>query len=71
MIDKEAVLKDLGNVIQQREAVPGMPQEGPYPATIEELSDEIARFLMDLENTCARGVVPATINALLLMLRES
>lgn len=46
-------------VIAQREAVPGQPSEGPYPASVEEVADELAGFVDELDATCAPGVLVA------------
>lgn len=48
--------------IRVREATPGLPQDGPYPATIEEVADELASFIDELDATCARGVRAALID---------
>lgn len=45
--------------IMLREAVPGRPSEGPYPASIEEVVDELAGFVDELDATCAPGVLVA------------
>jgi hypothetical protein len=52
-----SIIRDKAEyVIAQREAVPGMPSEGPYPATVEEVADELVAFIRELDTTCARGV---------------
>lgn len=45
--------------IMLREAVPGLPSEGPYPASIGEVVDELAGFVDELDATCAPGVLVA------------
>jgi hypothetical protein len=43
--------------IEQREAVPGMPCEGPYPASSAEVADELAQFVAGLDAAEAPGVL--------------
>jgi hypothetical protein len=46
----------LDEAIRQRPVVPGRPEEGPYPATVDEVADEVVRWLRELDQTSARGV---------------
>jgi hypothetical protein len=49
----------LETVISLREATPGVPADGPYPATIGEVADEIVDFVNELDRTCAPGLINA------------
>lgn len=39
----------LEDLIKLREATPGKPEDGPYPATVGEVADEIVTFIRELE----------------------
>lgn len=40
---------ELDHAVRVREAVPGRPEEGPYPATIDEVADEVAAWVRLME----------------------
>jgi hypothetical protein len=52
------------SAIAQREATPGLPADGPYPATIEEVADELAAFILELDRTSAPGVAACVFEIL-------
>lgn len=54
----------LEAAISLREATPGMPADGPYPATIGEVADEIVDFIDELDRTCAHGLITAVYDRL-------
>jgi hypothetical protein len=41
----ETILSSLRDCIEIREATPGRPEDGPYPATVGEVADEIVEWL--------------------------
>jgi hypothetical protein len=43
--------------IEQREATPGNPADGPYPASVGEVADELAGLVVELDAGPARGLV--------------
>ena len=43
--------------IEQREAVPGDPSSGPYPASVGEVADELAGLVVELDAGPVRGLV--------------
>lgn len=59
-----AVRKAFGHVVRQREANPGRPQDGPYPATVAEVAGEIAELVRELEASSAVGLVDAVLEQL-------
>jgi hypothetical protein len=42
--------------IEQREAMPGNPADGPYPASVGEVADELAGLVVELDAGPARGL---------------
>jgi hypothetical protein len=50
--------------IALREATPGQPANGSYPATVDEVADELAEFISELDTTCARGLRKALVERL-------
>lgn len=46
-----AVAVVLHLLAAQREAIPGVPGAGPYPATVDEVAAEIADFVLELERS--------------------
>lgn len=53
----ERVISQAVEATEQREAVPGMPSEGPYPATTSEVADELAEFIWQLDRSIVKGLV--------------
>jgi hypothetical protein len=43
--------------IEQREATPGNPADGPYPASVGEVADELAGLVVELDAGPAQGLV--------------
>jgi hypothetical protein len=43
--------------IEQREDTPGNPADGPYPASVGEVADELAGLVVELDAGPARGLV--------------
>jgi hypothetical protein len=56
MPSRAEVRASAEEAIRLREAVPGMPHEGPYPASVEEVADELVRYIAELDQTSAQGV---------------
>lgn len=54
---RSSVVEGARRAIEQRELVPGHPEEGPYPSSVPEVVDELAAFVVELDETCARGVL--------------
>jgi hypothetical protein len=52
----EAFRAQAEEAIQPREAVPGVPGDGPYPATVEEVATELTGFIAELDTTVVRGL---------------
>lgn len=52
----DEILSQATDRIEQREAVPGMPSEGPYPATVGEVADELAEFIWQLDRSVTIGL---------------
>jgi hypothetical protein len=50
---RAAALRRIG----QREATPGDPADGPYPASVGEVADELAGLVVELDAGPARGLV--------------
>lgn len=50
--------------ITTREATPGKPQDGPYPATADEVADELADFITDLDKRGAQSLRRRVIDRL-------
>lgn len=45
----------LDAAVAQREATPGRPEEGPYPASIDECADEVVEWVYRFERDFHRG----------------
>lgn len=59
----EVLLSSLDKSIVQREATPGRPEDGPYPATVGECADEIVDWLSRAE-AYAGGLTTAVASRL-------
>jgi hypothetical protein len=51
----------LDRAVRQREAVPGDPSQGPYPASADEVADEVLAWLREMDQTAARGLAYAVL----------
>lgn len=58
------VTDGVNEAIKLREATPGLPANGPYPATVEEVADELAAYILELDRTVARGVAACVFEIL-------
>jgi len=54
-----SIKDELDHAVQLRLAVEGDPTQGPYPATIDEVADEVVAWLREMDQTYARGLVGA------------
>ena len=45
----QVIPETLEYAIKVREAVPGMPAEGPYPASTDEVADEVVDFIKQMD----------------------
>lgn len=55
--EMQNIIKQAEYAIRIREATPGMPADGPYPATVEEVAEELYQLLRELEGTYAQGII--------------
>ncbi len=55
----------LDAAVTQREAVPGMPSEGPYPATLDECADEVAAWVRRFERDFGGGFTDMVVERLI------
>jgi hypothetical protein len=55
---------ELNKAAELREATPGRPEDGPYPATIGEVADEVLTWIGEMERTSAPGLTRAVIAGL-------
>lgn len=51
-----SITDQIKGAIASREAVPGQPLAGPYPASVDEVADEIVAFITELDGSLARGL---------------
>ena len=51
-----AIRDALDQVAAQRPATPGRPEDGPYPATVGEVADEVLAWLGEMDRTSAPGL---------------
>lgn len=52
-----AIRAKAEDAIRLREATPGMPTDGFYPASVGEVADELVAFINEMHRTCAPGLV--------------
>jgi hypothetical protein len=50
------VRTELDRAAGLRPATEGRPEDGPYPATVGEVADEVVAWLCEMERTCAPGL---------------
>lgn len=55
-LTRETAREQASAAIRTREATPGNPAGGPYPATVSEVADELVDFILTLDANHARGV---------------
>ena len=58
------VRAELDHATRLQAATPGKPEDGPYPATVGEVADEVLAWLNEMERTSARGLTRAVIAGL-------
>jgi len=58
------VRAELDHVTRLREATPSRPEDGPYPATVGEVADEVVAWLNEMDRTSAPGLTRAVIAGL-------
>lgn len=63
-LTREIVRADAEQSIALRGASPGRPQDGPYPATVDEVDDELAAFITELDTRSAPGVTQRIVDRL-------
>lgn len=51
------VAAQLDHAVRIREANPGRPEDGPYPATVGEVADEVVTWLREMEQVPAPGLI--------------
>ncbi len=51
------VSAELDAAAAQREATPGRPQDGPYPATVGEVADEVVAWIDHMSDTFAQHLI--------------
>jgi hypothetical protein len=63
-LTRASIRRAAEEAIALREAVPGMPSEGPYPTSVGEVADELADFIVELDVSCAPGLIVEMRNRL-------
>lgn len=50
------VQSELDRVADQRPATRGRPEDGPYPATVGEVADEVIAWMARMDRSAAAGL---------------
>jgi hypothetical protein len=60
----ETPRESLEHAARLRAATPGRPEDGPYPATVGEVADEVVQWIKETDTKYARGLTRHVIDRL-------